>query len=116
MFFPLAGRKEDVAVVAGDGQHLRGHVLGQAVGEMLAVRMQHLDDSGDLAGGFGFLGSFDLVVEPTLVRLRPELRVSQRARIIHSNAFRRGVCYRASSDGRAEQSHAHNGKQHSNRS
>ena len=42
-----------MAVVAGDGQHLGGHVLGQAVGEVLAFGMDHLGDAGDLRGGLG---------------------------------------------------------------
>ena len=43
------GREQDVAVVAGDGQHLRGHVLGQAVLELGAVGVDHLGHAGDLA-------------------------------------------------------------------
>jgi hypothetical protein len=34
-----------------DGQHLGGHVLGQAVGQRGAVGVQHLGHAGDLRGG-----------------------------------------------------------------
>ena len=48
----MAGN-EDVGVVLGDGQHLRGDVLGEAVGELRRVGEQHLGDAGDLRGGRG---------------------------------------------------------------
>ena len=37
-----------MAVAAGQGQHLRGHVLGQAVVEVRRVGVQHLGHAGDL--------------------------------------------------------------------
>jgi hypothetical protein len=42
-----------VAVVAGNRQHLGGHVLGQAVLEAGAVGVDHLGHAGDLGGGSG---------------------------------------------------------------
>ena len=42
-----------MAIVAGDGQHLRGHVFGQAVGEVVALDMNDFGDAGDLTGGLG---------------------------------------------------------------
>ena len=45
------GSKQDVAVVAGHGQHLRGHVFSQAVGEAITFGMQHLGHTSDLRGG-----------------------------------------------------------------
>jgi len=45
------GREQDVAIVAGDGQHLGGHVLGQAVGQACGVGVDDLGDTGDLGGG-----------------------------------------------------------------
>ena len=43
-----------MAIVAGDGQHLRGHVFGQAVGEVFAV---DVDDFGDACDGGCSFGS-----------------------------------------------------------
>ena len=37
-----------MAVLAGDGEHLRRDVLGQAVRQALAVGVEHLGDTGDL--------------------------------------------------------------------
>ena len=45
------GREQDVAVGAGDADHLRGHVLGQAVGEVIAFDMDDLGDAGYSGGG-----------------------------------------------------------------
>jgi hypothetical protein len=40
--------KHDVAVAAGDREHLRGDVLGERVREDFGVGVQHLGDAGDL--------------------------------------------------------------------
>jgi hypothetical protein len=42
------GRKQDVAVALGNGHHLRGDVLGQAMVQPGGVCMQHLGHAGDL--------------------------------------------------------------------
>ena len=47
------GWRQDVAVVAGDGQHLLGHVFGQAVGEVWRVGHDDFRHAGDLRGGSG---------------------------------------------------------------
>src|SRR5690606_19774942 len=47
------GREQDVAVVACNGNHLGGDVLGQAVVQRRAVGEDDLGDAGDLGGGFG---------------------------------------------------------------
>lgn len=51
MFLPeaVAGEQE-VRVAAGEGDDLRGHVLGQAVGELLALDVNDFAHTGDLAG------------------------------------------------------------------
>jgi hypothetical protein len=45
------GREQDVAVVGGNGQYLRGHVLGQAMAQSGRVGVDDLGDAGDLRGG-----------------------------------------------------------------
>ncbi len=40
-------REQDVAVAAGEREHLRGDVLGEAVREHLGVGVQHLGDAAD---------------------------------------------------------------------
>jgi hypothetical protein len=42
-----------VRIGGGDGDDLRGHVLGQAVGEVLAFYMDDLGDAGNRGGGLG---------------------------------------------------------------
>jgi hypothetical protein len=44
--------RQDVRVRRCNGQHLLGHVFGQAVGMVRSVGDQHLGDAGDL-GRFG---------------------------------------------------------------
>ena len=53
MFLPLeVAGSQDVAVAAGQRQHLRGDVFSQAVGEMRRVGDQHFGDAGDFRSGF----------------------------------------------------------------
>jgi hypothetical protein len=46
-----SGREQQVAVLAGDGQHLRGDVLAQLLGQVGGVGEQHLGHAGHLGGG-----------------------------------------------------------------
>ena len=41
-------RKQYVAVAGSQGQHLRGHVLGQTVGKYIGFCVQYLADAADL--------------------------------------------------------------------
>ncbi len=50
------GGEEQVAVAAGDRQHLRGDVLGELLGQARAVGVQHLGHALDLRGGLGRAG------------------------------------------------------------
>jgi hypothetical protein len=52
MFLPEAvAAKTEVAVAAGQREHLRGDVLGEAVREDLGVGVQHLGDAVDRRRG-----------------------------------------------------------------
>jgi hypothetical protein len=78
------GREQDVAVVAGNGQHLRRDVLGQAVFELRAVGVDHLGHAGDLAGrlgGFTGVGAGDQHVDFAAAGDRRRDGVQGRARM-----------------------------------
>jgi hypothetical protein len=52
------GREQQVAVVAGHGQHLRGDVLAELLGQAGRLGQQHLGHTGDLRRGLGGTGGF----------------------------------------------------------
>ena len=87
VFTGRCGREQNVAVMGSDGQHLRGQVFGQAVGQAVAVGMDHFAHAHNLSGGGG--GSSSVVAGHQHMHLTA---TGQRCgHGVQSSAFDRGV-------------------------